>query len=171
MPEESLLKQAFAECGAQLDRIIDAYERKAPGHPETIVEYSDGSVSSFNIEGQLEYDSIPNKSNAVKVEIGTAVTSIEYSAFEWCDRLTSITIPDGVTSIGDGAFRECSGLTSVTIPNSVTNIGYGPFYGCRGLTSVVFDNKTIIQVQGMSNYSWGLNTGCTIYCTDGTISQ
>jgi len=32
------------------------------------------------------------------------VTSIDVSAFAYCDGLTSVTIPNSVTSIGDGAF-------------------------------------------------------------------
>ncbi len=67
---------------------------------------------------------------------GYPVTSIGYSAFRECSRLTSVTIPNRVTNIGASAFSRCSGLTSVTIPNSVTNIGDGAFSSCSGLTSV-----------------------------------
>ena len=141
MAEEiSLLQQAFAETGVQLDRIIDAYERKMPGHPETIVEYSNGNISSFNIVGELGQNSIPNKENSVKVEIGTAVTSIGNYAFQACYGLTSITIPDSVTSIRNEAFAWCSGLTSITIPDGVTSIGNNAFSGCSGLTSVTIPN-------------------------------
>ena len=146
MAGESLLEQAFAETGVQLDRIIDAYERKVPGHSETIVEYIGGSISSFNIEGELESDSISDEENAVKVDIGNTVTSI-----------------------GFYAFYGYYGLTSITIPNSVTNIGDSAFYGCPELTSVTFSGKTKTQVQGMSNYSWEINTNCTFHCTDGDI--
>ena len=67
---------------------------------------------------------------------GYPVTSIGYSAFRECSRLTSVTIPNRVTNIGASAFSRCSGLTSVTIPNSVTSIGDSAFFGCSGLTSV-----------------------------------
>ena len=67
---------------------------------------------------------------------GYPVTSIGYSAFRECSRLTSVTIPNRVTNIGASAFSRCSGLTSVTIPNSVTNIGDRAFSSCSGLTSV-----------------------------------
>ena len=70
-----------------------------------------------------------------------SVTSIGYSAFAKCSRLTSITIPNSVTSIGDGAFIGCSGLTSVTIPNSVTSIEEYAFCGCSSLTSVTIPNS------------------------------
>ena len=61
-------------------------------------------------------------------------------------------------------------MTSVTIPNSVTSIGYEAFAECYGLMSVTFSGKTIATVQGMSDYSWGLPSGCVLHCTDGDIT-
>ena len=62
-------------------------------------------------------------------------------AFQYCDKLTSITIPSSVTSIGESAFYYCSSLTSITIPNSVTSIGKSAFCLCKGLTSVTIGNS------------------------------
>ena len=192
MTEEiSLLQQAFAETGVQLDRIINAYERKQEFHPETIVWYSNDTLSSFNIEGELGENSIPNKENSVKVEIGTAVTSIRDSAFSYCSGLTSITIPDSVTNIGNYAFNSCSGLTSVTIPDSVTSIGDSAFYECSRLTSATIPDsvtsigyyafydtsimntymitKSSVEVQAMNDYPWGLPAGGIIHCSDKDI--
>lgn len=70
-----------------------------------------------------------------------AVTSIGYSAFNFCASLKSVTIPSSVTSIGSKAFRKCTGLTSITIPSSVTSIGYESFYECTGLTSITIPNS------------------------------
>jgi len=138
----SLLKQTFAETGTQLDRIILAYRRGVPlPHPETIVWYSNDTISSFNIEGELGENSIPDKENAVKVEIGIAVTSIGLDAFQDCSGLTSVTIPDSVTNIGYRVFDRCSGLTSITIPSSVTSIGDLAFYRCSGLTSITIPSS------------------------------
>ena len=81
-----------------------------------------------------------------------------------------MTIPDSVTSIGSGAFSGCSGLTSVTIPDSVTSIGDYAFYGCSRLMNVTFSDKDKATVQGMSDYSWQLPSGCVIHCTDGDIT-
>ena len=171
------LNEVFADTGAQLDRIVYAYERKAPPHPETIVEYANGSISSFNIEGELGTNSILDKTNAVKVDIGTAVTSIESNmfydcsglmliiipvnvtdigsyAFSGCSGLTSITIPDSVTSISDGVFRNCFNLTSVTIPDGVTSIGSSAFSGCSQLTSITIPD-------GVTNIGSSAFSGCS----------
>ena len=131
------LKQAFAETREQLDKIILAYRRGVPlPHPETLVWYRNDTLSSFNIEGELGQNSIPDKRNAVKVEIGTAVTSIGLAVFDGCSGLTSITIPNSVTRIGTGAFGSCSSLSSITIPNSIMSISDYAFTYCSSLTSI-----------------------------------
>ena len=141
-----ILSSLFERVGEQLDGIIDAYRRGVtPPHPETIVEYANGSISSFNIEGELGENSIPEcRENAVKVEIGTAVTNIGNSAFSGCFSLVSVTIPDSVTSIGTYAFSGSLVLISITIPNSVTSIENYTFSN-TALTSVtISDNVTSI---------------------------
>ena len=110
-----------------------------------------------------------NCSGLTSVTIPDSVTSIGEEAFESCSSLTSVTIGNGVTSIGAGAFYSC-GLASVTIPASVTTIGSVAFATCYNLTNVTFAGKTRAQVQGMTDYSWSLDSGCVIHCTDGDIT-
>ena len=54
-----------------------------------------GTITDCNEEAEGELV-IPEEINGVKV------TSIGDFAFNWCNRLTSITIPDSVTKIGMG---------------------------------------------------------------------
>ena len=125
----------------------------------TYVKYDNDTISSFNIVGEIDSESIPNKENAVEVKVGNGVTSIGDNAFYFCTSLTSVTIPDSVASIGGSAFEWCSGLKNVTIPASVTSIGRSAFYDCNKLSSVtILDNglhnlKTIeaYAFQGCSN--------------------
>lgn len=164
----TILSSLFERVGEQLDGIIDVYRRGVtPPHPETIVEYANGSISSLNIEGELGQNSIPNKDNSVKVEIGTAVTSIGTQAFFYCSGLTSITIPGSVTSIGWGAFSHCSWLTFLVIPDSVTSIGNEAFNGCSGLSSITIpDGVTSIG----SNTFYGCS-GLTSITIPGSVTS
>ena len=71
---------------------------------------------------------------------GKSVTTIGWTAFQFCTSLTSVTMPSSVTSIEHGAFRNCSNLTSITEMSSVTNIGYGAFSDCSSLTSITISS-------------------------------
>ena len=92
------------------------------------------NTNDFFIENGILIKYIGNKKDVV---IPDGVTSIRYSAFEYCTSLASVTIPDSVTSIGSSAFEDCTGLTSITIPDSVTSIGKGAFKG-----TVLYDDAS-----------------------------
>ena len=64
------------------------------------------------------------------------VVGIKESAFQECNKLTSIVLPNTVTEIGNSAFFYCTQLLSVTLSNSLEEIGYDAFYGCGNLTSM-----------------------------------
>ncbi|WP_081367656.1 leucine-rich repeat protein, partial [Flavobacterium psychrophilum] len=85
-----------------------------------------------------------------------AVTAIGESAFEHCNKLTSVTIPNSATTIGKDSFVGCSGLISVTIPNSVTDIENGAFFGCSGLTSITIPNSVTVIREGVFSACSGL---------------
>ena len=118
--------------------------------PYTFVYYADGSVSKLRLEGELEFNSIPNVANVTSVHIGNKVTSIGETAFQACERLTMVTIPKSVTSIGSSAFLGCTGLTSVVIPDSVTSIGNQAFDSCQNLASATIGNG----VTSIGNYAF-----------------
>lgn len=167
-----------------------------PTSPNTKVKYTAASGLpdwEGDIVGALTSSSIPNRTSAEEVEIGSDVTSIGDNTFRDCSRLTSITMGDGVTSIGNSVFwgctglsslsigngvtsigsytfYSCTGLESVTIPESVTSIGSNAFQYCSGLTGVTFSGKTKATVQGMTNYRWTIRSACVIHCTDGDIT-
>lgn len=110
---------------------------EVPESDETIVTYSDGSISSFNIVGEIAGTSsspyyttkIDNVQNAVNIKFNKAVTAIGDYAFYNCTALTSVTIPEGITSIGYAAFYNCSKLQPTTLPQSIIKLGDYAFYG------------------------------------------
>ena len=73
------------------------------------------------------------------------VTYIGESAFEYCDKLTSVKIPDSVSCIDRLAFHHCHSITQILIPNSTLNIGDHAFYECINLkSSTIPDSVTSI---------------------------
>lgn len=89
--------------------------------PNTIVTIGHGAFFDCAIE---------------KVDIPDSVTSIEWSAFGGCQKLSSVNIPNSVTHIGNEAFLSCHSLESIVISDSVTEIGKKTFYWCDSLKSV-----------------------------------
>jgi len=159
---------------------------------KTVTEVTAADLSGITSIGNYAFFGC---SNLTSITIPDSVTSIGSSAFYNCPNLTSITIPNGVTSIQGQTFTNCKGLTSVTIPESVTSILGSAFYGCSGLTSLIIPSSTMAfawgsfgnctnlmsvtfsamtkaQVQAISQYAnCGLQSGCVIHCTDGTITR
>lgn len=71
------------------------------------------------------------------------VLGVNDGAFEYCNRMTSVTLPDGMFSIGDFAFNGCSSLNAVKFPNSLVTIGDNAFAGCRNLSTIELPNTVV----------------------------
>ena len=119
-------------------------------HPETIVTYTDDSVSSFMIQGgKLKNGSenltisasIPNQSLAKQIEIGTTVTAIGVGALSGCYDLSCVTIPKTVTSINPYAFANDYNIKILAIDNGVLSIGKYAFSSCSELEQLVLPNS------------------------------
>ena len=68
------------------------------------------------------------------------VTSIGYSAFRFCNKMTSINIPTTITQIKQDAFSS-SGINNIIIPSSVVSIGSDSFDGCYSLTQLTIEDS------------------------------
>ena len=148
----------------------------------TRISVSSGNTSYKSVNGVLfNYDKTalicyPAGKQEAQYTIPKGVTSIEDSAFCYCERLTSIEIPESVTSIGDFTFSLCSSLTSIAIPESVTTIEDYAFAVCDSLTSITYDGtvseweemtKGMYWIDGIPNHT----IYYTVYCTDGTVAK
>lgn len=108
---------------------------------KTFVTYRDGTTREYDIEGQLAYGVIQDMNNIVKVEIGSAVTSIGNDVFDNCSNLSRVVIPSSVTTIGNGAFLGCTSLTSLVIAEGVETIDIGAFWDCQAMNEITIPNS------------------------------
>lgn len=64
----------------------------------------------------------------------TEIKGIDAGAFEYNDKITSVTMGENITEIPANAFTNCTALKTV-VANSVTTIGANAFMGCSSLES------------------------------------
>ena len=117
-----------------------------PTHLRVIITgYSDDQVTNLTIftltngyyTAEIGDNAFQYFDKLQSITINGFVTRIGANAFFGCTALTSISFIGGyVTSIGDSAFSGCSSLTSITIPTAVTSIGNSVFDHCSSLTSI-----------------------------------
>ena len=89
--------------------------------------------------------------NIESVIIPNGVTTIGYSAFEYCKSLTDIFIPSSVTHIGNYTFEYCERLTNITLQSSVTSIGYGALSYCKSLKIIEYKGENVILFYNFHN--------------------
>lgn len=106
-----------------------------------LVRFCNGSsTSAFTVPASVEvigeYAFTGAKMSSVRFEEGSNLKTIEQMAFDYCDKLYSISIPDSVTSMGSGALRYCSRLSDVKLPSGWTVIDQSIFGFCENLTTL-----------------------------------
>ena len=140
------MKQVYILLIALLMGLSANAKRAGTCGPDLRWYLTDNGVLTISGKGKMYDYSFNNrapwsKSDIKRIIIGDGVTTIGEFAFNWCERLTSISIPNSVTEIGSSAFEDCRSLTSVTIPNSVTKISASAFSLCVSLASVTIPNS------------------------------
>lgn len=125
-----------------------------------------GNYSILSSNGALMSESV--YTDAVKkVEIGNN-TGIGFSAFSYCNSLTTITLPSWIRFSDEYIFEYCHSLQSITIPSGVTEITDTMFQSCGSLSIVSIPSS----VTTISNYAFSQCTslisftfpsGCEIY--------
>lgn len=81
-------------------------------------------------------------------DVPASVTSINSSAFYYCENLSGITMHEGLLEIGDYAFFGCESLSTITIPSTVSAIGEYCFGECTSLTAIYYTGSA-------TGFPWG----------------
>jgi hypothetical protein len=68
--------------------------------------------------------------------VPATVTSVTFSAFQNCRRLTEVTLPAGLATLANSTFAYCHELVRVTLPAGLTGIGSSAFFGCASLAGI-----------------------------------
>lgn len=88
-------------------------------------------------EGITSIGSCAFKNSEIEtLDIPSTVTEIDVSAFEYCDKLTTVTGGENVTIISPMAFMGCSELTSFQWSDKLQAVRYYAFKSCKKLNSV-----------------------------------
>ena len=110
--------------------------------------------------------------NLREVNLPDNISVIAYEAFAFCRSLVSVNISDKVTNIYDRTFYCCESLETITFGNGITDIGDYVLDGCYNITTVNY-NGTMEQWNAINKgYAFERDLrNCTVYCTDGEISE
>lgn len=132
--------------------------------PQTVVQYTDNSISVYDIVGEIGEHDI-NNANPKKVLFGTNLTSIGAWIFSGKSTLTAAVIPESILSVGEAAFYGAN-IPCLAIPDSVTTIHRNNTININFNGYVDFGNtrKTVPTVP--SNYLGGYGAYCPIYVPD-----
>lgn len=120
--------------------------------------------SNSSVLEKIDYSAFENCTSLTSISIPESVTTIGGSAFKGCSSLTTVNIPSGVTVINSSLFEDCKKLTSISLSKNVTAINAYAFYGCSELTSFSFGKNA----DGTSNISVlknGVFTNCSSLTT------
>ncbi|MBQ4565622.1 MAG: leucine-rich repeat protein [Oscillospiraceae bacterium] len=69
---------------------------------------------------------------------GIPVRAIGDLAFDYCEKLHTVTFPDGLERIGDMSFAYCYGLSALAFPDSLLTIADRAFFDCTALAELSF---------------------------------
>jgi hypothetical protein len=137
----------------------------------TDTTFYQGSTSNTRaVVGALTIPSGYNSTNVTAVDIGTTVTSIPNTLFQFFVLLDQVTFQPGSTlaTIGQQAFNGADILPSIHIPSSVTTIGDNAFSYTYSLAEVIFDTTGALPTMtNVTAFQW---SACAAFYYTGTTS-
>ena len=140
------------------------------------IDYTVTEIASYGFSGlnDLSEVTIPNtvtkigdnaflnsgvNSTSFVIIMSENIKEIGASAFEGCDKLSSIVLPEGLKKIGDMAFGRCNRITEIILPSTLETLGSSAFASSNGLRTVEFNSWVSIGENVFQNCSNLVITG------------
>ncbi|MBO5838212.1 MAG: leucine-rich repeat domain-containing protein [Bacteroidales bacterium] len=115
--------------------------------------------NTVTIIGDNAFRHSGNNSTSFEIIMSENIKEIGASAFEGCNKLSSIELPEGLEEIGDRAFAECNGITEIILPSTLETLGSSAFVTCNNLRTVEFNSWVSIGENVFQNCSNLVITG------------
>ncbi|MBQ1191303.1 MAG: leucine-rich repeat domain-containing protein, partial [Bacteroidales bacterium] len=115
--------------------------------------------NTVTIIGDNAFRHSGNNSTSFEIIMSENIKEIGASAFEGCNKLSSIELPEGLEEIGSSAFASCNGITEIILPSTLETLGSSAFASSNGLRTVEFNSWVSIGENVFQNCSNLVITG------------
>ncbi|MBQ9773492.1 MAG: leucine-rich repeat protein [Clostridia bacterium] len=143
--------EAFARCTSLTNISVDINNPKYKSingnlytkDEKILIQYALGKSDTFFViptsVSTIENSAFCWCENLIHIEItkDSNLTTIGNSAFQGCEKLINVEIPDSVTCIGEDAFCFSENLMTIELPNGITSIESCTFEMCSNLTNII----------------------------------
>ena len=153
------LQEAFQGTGTQLDRIIDALERKKPADlSKTRVYLKDGTIEERDVVGTFTYEFW---------DADGGRNPKYYNSQTGECLVNTIELGNTVTAVADGGLIYLA-VPDVVIPKSVVSIEDGSLGG-PGTINITFLERTKAEANHLYFFYAWVNSDTVVHCTDGDM--
>lgn len=98
------------------------------------------------------------------IELGESLVKVGAYAFANCSKLNKLVFPSKTSKIYHHAFLGCENLEEVTFTGKILGIGENAFHSCDKLKKVTFMQNTMLELQKMPSYPFGMYSSVNIEC-------